>query len=277
MDVKTTFLNRNLLEYVCMTQPEGFAHPTNPGRYAVLLILRILGRYASFKYPFMDQSKYLGVGIFILTNQSKSFDSLKNKYEPYVYKKISVTTISFLGPYVDEILLIGNYTRPYKMSSRLRICDSMKDLGEATYILGIKIYSGRFKRLIKINQSAYIDKVLKMFGIKRGNLPLSHIIYLSKDQYRMTNDEGERMSNIAMVCTRLDVCHALSMTNIYQFDPSECQWTTIKNILKYLRRTENAFLVYEGLEDELVIKGYKDASFQTDNDELKSQPGYVFV
>ena len=35
------------------------------------------------------------------------------------------------------------------------------------------------------------------------------------------------------------------------------------------------FLVYGGSE-ELVVKGYTDASFQTDQDDSKSQSGYVF-
>ena len=50
----------------------------------------------------------------------------------------------------------------------------------------------------------------------------------------------------------------------------------MKNILKYLRRTKNAFLVY-GVEEELVVMGYTDASFQTDKDDSKSQSGYVFT
>src|SRR4051812_16513566 len=36
------------------------------------------------------------------------------------------------------------------------------------------------------------------------------------------------------------------------------------------------FLVYGG-EDEPVVKGYTDASFQTDRDAFRSQSGYVFI
>ena len=50
----------------------------------------------------------------------------------------------------------------------------------------------------------------------------------------------------------------------------------MKNIFKYLRRTKNVFLVYGG-EEELVVTGYTDASFQTDKDDSKSQSGYVFT
>ncbi|KAL4285292.1 hypothetical protein GQ457_16G014520 [Hibiscus cannabinus] len=40
-------------------------------------------------------------------------------------------------------------------------------------------------------------------------------------------------------------------------------WTSVKNILKYLRRTKDAFLVYGG-EEELGIKGYTDKSSKQD-------------
>ncbi|GJY40881.1 retrotransposon protein, putative, ty1-copia subclass [Tanacetum coccineum] len=45
----------------------------------------------------------------------------------------------------------------------------------------------------------------------------------------------------------------------------------------YLRRTKDMFLVYGGLVDELSVKAYTDASFQTDQYDTKSQSGYVFV
>ena len=36
------------------------------------------------------------------------------------------------------------------------------------------------------------------------------------------------------------------------------------------------FLVYGGLEDDLVINGYTDESFQSEKDDFRSQSGYVF-
>ncbi|XP_052880484.1 secreted RxLR effector protein 161-like [Gossypium arboreum] len=50
----------------------------------------------------------------------------------------------------------------------------------------------------------------------------------------------------AMLYTRPDVSYALSMTSRYQVDPSEGHWTTVKNILKYLRRAKDTFLIYGG-------------------------------
>ncbi|KAK8621636.1 hypothetical protein V6N13_081069 [Hibiscus sabdariffa] len=101
-----------------------------------------------------------------------------------------------------------------------------------------------------------------------------------------TPQERERMTQIpyasaigsimyAMICTRPDLLYALSMTSRYQANPGEGHWTTVKNILKYLRRTKDVFLVYRG-EEELRIKGYTDASFQTDKDDSRSQSDFIF-
>ena len=166
----------------------------------------------------------------------------------------------------------------------------MKDLGEAAYILGIKIYRDRSQRLLGLSQSGYIDKVLKRFSMqdsKRGFLPMSHVIKLSKSQCPTTKDERERIDKIpyasaigsityVMLYTRPDVSYALSMTSRFQSDPGECHWIAIKNILKYLRRTKDIFFIYGGQEGELVISGYTDVGFQSDLDDFRSLSGFVF-
>ena len=116
---------------------------------------------------------------------------------------------------------------------------------------------------------------------------MSHGIHLSKSQCPTTTDERDRMSKVPyasaigsimyiIISTHPDVSYALSVISRYQSDPGESHWIAVKNILKYLRRTKNVLLVYGG-EEELVITGYTDASFQTDKDDSKSQSGYVFT
>ena len=110
-----------------------------------------------------------------------------------MHKKTSRSAIVFLVPYVDDILLIGNDI-PILQSVKVWLSNkfSMKDLGEASYILGIKIYRDRSKRMLDLSQSRYIDLVLKRFDIeasKRGYLLVSHGICLSKKIYPKTPKE----------------------------------------------------------------------------------------
>ena len=39
-------------------------------------------------------------------------------------------------------------------------------MGEATYLLGIKTYRDKSKRLFGLSQSTYIDKMLKRFSME---------------------------------------------------------------------------------------------------------------
>jgi len=85
---------------------------------------------------------------------------------------------------VDDILIIwNNVSMLESVKAWLSSCFSMKDLGEAQYILGIQIYRDRSRQMIGLSQSTYIDKVLDRFNMansKKGFLPMSHGISLSK-------------------------------------------------------------------------------------------------
>ncbi|GJV71289.1 retrotransposon protein, putative, ty1-copia subclass [Tanacetum coccineum] len=76
----------------------------------------------------------------------------------------------------EEIKKIGNnVTMLQDVKSWLCKCFSMKDLGEAAYILRIKIIRDRSKRLISLSHSDYFDKILKKFKMensKRGSTPM---------------------------------------------------------------------------------------------------------
>ncbi|GKA22709.1 retrotransposon protein, putative, ty1-copia subclass [Tanacetum coccineum] len=178
------------------------------------------------------------------------------------------------------------------VKSYLGKCFAMKDLGEAAYILGIKIYRDRSKRLISLCQSAYIEKILKRYYMensKRETILMQEKLKLSKSDGASTPAEKQRMSNIpyasavgsimyAVRCTRPDVAFAQNITSQFQQNPGELHWTTVKNILKYLRNTKDMFLVYGGdMKRELRVSCYTDAGYLTDADDLKSQTGYVFI
>ncbi|GJZ19528.1 NIN-like protein, partial [Tanacetum coccineum] len=122
-----------------------------------------------------------------------------------------------------DILIIGkNIPVLQDVKSYIRRCFAMKDLGEAAYILGIKIYRDRSKRLIGLCQSAYIEKILKRFFMensKRGSIPMQEKLKLSKSQGASTPAEVKRMQNVPYAlavgsiiyvvrCTRPEVAFA---------------------------------------------------------------------
>ncbi|GJW85296.1 hypothetical protein Tco_0158441 [Tanacetum coccineum] len=100
-------------------------------------------------------------------------------------------------------------------------CFATKDLGEAAYVLGIKIYRDR------------------------SSVPMQDKPKLCKFQGASTPAEVKRMQRVpyalvigsimyAVRCTCLNVVFAQNMTSQFQQNPGELQWTAVKNILKYL-------------------------------------------
>ena len=122
----------------------------------------------------------------------------KSPDEPCVYKKIQGIVVVFFVLYVDDIMLIGNSVKVLSdVKGYLKKQFDMKELGEANYILGIKLLRDRKNKLLALSQASYIDKIVTRFGMensKRGLLPFRHGIHLSKEQSPKTPEEKELMS-----------------------------------------------------------------------------------
>ena len=86
---------------------------------------------------------------------------------------------------MDDILLSGNGVSLEKIG-QYDIIDtiyryngylgtfSMKDLGEATYIMGIYIYRDRSGRLLSLSKYIYIAKMLKRFSMEQSKRVCPH-------------------------------------------------------------------------------------------------------
>ena len=153
-----------------------------------------------------------------------------------MYKRIQGAIVIFLVLYVDDILLIENDVEVLSnVKNWLKNQFEMKDLWEANYILGIKIWRDWKNKLLALSQASYIDKILVRFNMensKRGTLPFRHGIHLSKEQSPKTPERKEHMSRIpyastvgslmyAMLYTRPDICYVVGVVSRYQSDPGE--------------------------------------------------------
>ncbi|GJX12545.1 retrotransposon protein, putative, ty1-copia subclass [Tanacetum coccineum] len=280
MDIKTAFLNGYLDEDIYMVQPEGFVDPNHPRK-----VCKLQRSIYGLKQASRSWNKRFDEEI-------KRFGFAQNLDEPCVYQKASGSNVTFLILYVDDIIIMGNHIPSLQsVKDYLRKCFAMKDLGEAAFILGIKIYRDRSKRLIGLGQNAYMDKILKRYKMdnsKRGHIPMQERLDLNKTQGASTPKEVKRMQNVpyasavgsimyAVRCTRPDVAFAQNITSRFQQNPGESHWTAVKNILK-LRNIKYMFLVYGGNpEAELRVDCYCNVGFEIDIDDMKSLTGYVFV
>ncbi|GJS14586.1 retrotransposon protein, putative, ty1-copia subclass [Tanacetum coccineum] len=234
MDVKTAFLNKKLIKDVFMAQPEDFENAKYPKR-ACKLQKAIYGlKQASRSWNLCFHEKITQFGF------SKSED------ESCIYVKVSGSVVVFLVLYADDILLIGNDTPTLQsVKDWLGKCFAMKDLRDASYILGIKIYIDRSKRLIGLSQDTYLDKILKRFKMensKKGNLPLNHGINIRSILYVMT-------------CTRPEVSFALSM--IFLMNGGTVTWKSSKQDIVADSTCESKYIAAcEASKEAIWIKNF---------------------
>lgn len=216
MGMKITFLNGKIEKEVCIIQPGGFV-----SKDCLDKVCRLFRSIYRLKQASQNWNIRFDEAI-------RSYDFVKNEYEPCVHRKVSESAIIFLVLYVDDILIIGNDVGMLSIvNAWLFRHFSMKDLGEASYILRIWIYRDKSKMMLSLSQSKYIDTITKRFNIenfKRCLTPMRYGISLSRSMSPKTPEKMTNMDRIpytsairfiiyVMLCTGLDIALALSVTS----------------------------------------------------------------
>jgi len=109
----------------------------------------------------------------------------------------------------------------------------MKDLGEASFVLGIEIHRDRSKGVLGLSQKAYIKKILKKFSMHKCSPSPAPIV--KGDRYRgfqcpRNQYEINQMETIpyalavgslqyAQVCTRPDLAFVTRLLGRFQSNP----------------------------------------------------------
>ncbi|GKA67815.1 zinc finger, CCHC-type containing protein [Tanacetum coccineum] len=250
MDVKTAFLNGELDEEVYMNQPQGFIMLGNENKVCKL----IKSLYGLKQAPKQWHQKFYEV---VLSN-----GYLLNQADKCIYSKFNETGKGvIICLYVDDMLIFGtdqvqvDLTKEF-LSSRF----SMKDMGEADVILGIRIKHESNK--IAISHSHYIKKVLKKFNYFDCT-PVSTPMDTSE---KLMPNNGQAVSQLeysrvigclmyAMTCTRPDIAFAVGKLSMYTSNPGTQHWQAIQRVLKYLKKTMDYRLTYTSYPS--VLEGSK--------------------
>ena len=128
----------------------------------------------------------------------------------------------------------------------------MKDMGEASYVIDIKIHRDKFQGILGISQGTYINKVLERFQMKDCSPSVSPIVKGDKfnlDQCPKNDLEREKMKNIpyasivgslmyAQVYTRLNIAFFVGMLGRYQSNLGLDHWKAAKKVMRYLQGTQ---------------------------------------
>jgi hypothetical protein len=278
MNVKTTFLNEDLLENVYMAQPKGFAVKGKEHMWCHM-------RKSIYGLNQASRQWYLKFDETI-----RNFGFKKNEEDNCIYVKFRNGKFIFLILYMNDILLdSSDVSLLLEIKRFLSSNFDMKDLGEASFILGIKIHRDRRKGVLRLSQKAYLEKVLKKFSMHACNPMPAPIVKGDKyesfqsprNQYEIDQMKSVPYASVvgslmyAQVCTHPDLAFVTGMLGRYQKNPGISHWNGIKKALRYIQDTKGIMLTYER-SDSLEIVCYSDSDFTGCLDTDRSTSGYVF-
>ncbi|GKE73806.1 zinc finger, CCHC-type containing protein, partial [Tanacetum coccineum] len=218
-------VNGTIEKFKARLQPEGFVMPGNEHKVCKL----VKSLYGLKQAPKQWHQKFdevvLSSGFYL------------NQSDKCVYSKFDNSGKGvIICLYVDDMLIFGtdqnqvDKTKKF-LSSRL----SMKDMGEADVILGIKIK--RENKGIVITQSHYIEKILKKFNRKDCS-PVSTPMDLVE---KLKPNTGKLMDQLeyskaigclmyAMTSTRPDIAYAIGRLSRFTSNPSRQHWKAITRV-----------------------------------------------
>ncbi|GJZ80081.1 zinc finger, CCHC-type containing protein [Tanacetum coccineum] len=189
---------------------------------------------------------------------------------------------TFLNGELDEevymnqpqgFIMPGNENKEF-LSSKF----SIKDMGNADVILGIRINHGSNE--ISISQSHYVEKVLKKFNYF-DCIPVSTPIDTSEklmpnNGQAVSQSEYSRVIGCLMYAiTWLDISFVVGKLSRYTSNPSTQHWQAIQRVLKYSKKTIDYSLTSTGYPS--VLEGYTNASWISNTEDNSSTNGWVFL
>ena len=235
MNVKTAFLNGDLEEEIYMDQPEGFAELGQESKVCKLT----KSLYGLKQAPKQWHEKFNSC---MIKNGCKS-----NECDKCIYSKSWNNLHVIISLYVDDMLILDtNMHVINETKNMLKSHFDMKDLGEANFILGIKITKtcdGIF-----LDQSHYVEKILRKYNFhdhKSIATPFDSSVHLFPVNY---DDEIFNRKDYASIigslryatnCTRLDIAYAVGVFSKFTSKPSKDHWLAIEHVRTYVNHVRN--------------------------------------
>ncbi|GJZ46052.1 putative RNA-directed DNA polymerase [Tanacetum coccineum] len=279
MDVKTAFLHGDLDKEIYMEQPEGFQVKGKEG-YVCRLQKSLYGLKQAPRQWYKKFESVIGKQGYRKTSSDHCV----------FFQKFGDDDFIILLLYVDDMLIVGkNIGRIAQLKRDLSKSFSMKDLGPAKQIIGIRIFRDRGAKKLHISQEQYIEKVLCRFNMDKAKVvssPLTTNFKLTDKDCPSSKKNIEKMDRVpyasavgslmyAMVCTRPDLAHAVGVVSRFLSNPGKKHWEAVKWIFRYLRGTSKLGITFGNRKPMLV--GFTDSDMAGNKDNMKSTSGYLMT
>jgi len=271
LDVKTAFLNGELEEEIYMQQPQGYEQG---GPNIVCRLLRAL--YGLRQAPRAWHR--------CLKKVLEDLEFVASSADAALFRGIVDGETVWLLVWVDDILVAAQgEERVAKVKAHLTAKFDVRDLGPATYFLGMELSRDREARSLKLTQKKLTRELINRYGLVDAHvrsMPLA-----AGEKFRK---EGEPLDTVRFpysecvgsllylsVCTRPDIVHAVGALARYMAAPTVAHWEATLGVVRYLVGIVDYGLTFGGSSETLV--GYCDADYAGDLDSRRSTTRYVFL
>lgn len=270
MDVKSAFLNGDLLEEVYVKKPEDFVKKGQEHR--VYKLLKAL--YGLRQAPRAWYSR--------LNKCLKDLGFEKGPYDQVVYTKKEGGESLIVGVYVDDLLVTGSSVNNIlKFKAQMTGEFEMSDLGKLAYYLGLEVEQN--KEFTELKQSAYARKLLEkanMLGCNSVKYPMEPRVQIHKDENGKRVDATKYRSLIGglryLVNTRPYIAYSVGVVSRHMETPTSLHMGAVKRILRYVKGTLDYGLRYTKGKGNYILSGFSDSDFAGDKEDRKSTGGMTF-
>jgi hypothetical protein len=185
----------------------------------------------------------------------------------------------------DNGILSSSFALLVEVKEFLKSRFSMKDLGEAEYILGIQIIRNAERTSITLSQRSYMHTILQRFKMEHCAPVLTPIepgLCLEPLSAGLQPFDVPYQALIGslmylMLATCPDIAFAVSQLSRFAGRPSEAHWKAGKRLLRYIQGTLDYGLTYQRSSTPTPLLGYSDADWSNDPATSRSVGGYAFM
>ncbi|KAK9678974.1 Reverse transcriptase (RNA-dependent DNA polymerase) [Popillia japonica] len=186
---------------------------------------------------------------------------------------------------VYDLLLISKYLSKLEdIKNKLVKVFEMTDLSNELKFKFLGIDISKIENGLVLSQKHLINKVLKTFNMencKGCNVPIQPKLNVTIDKNKNENCKTLPYRELIgylmyiMLGTRPDLCFSVTYFSQFQSCYNSNVWQYLKQVLRYLKGTENYGLYYAKSKVNDVICAYVDADFANNVDDRKSLTGFM--
>ena len=204
--------------------------------------------------------------------------------DPCLYRRnTSSSNLIMIAVYVDDLLIVADTQRDMDdFEKEISAKFAMKPFDDPHVLLGVNINYDRKAGTLTMDQSHYITNMLTEYGMDTSHPIGTPMATNYKDAPADPKQDLPKVPFRALIGsllfastrTRPDIATAVGILSRHMTHYNQDHWVAAKHILRYLRGTRDAVLMFRKDTSE-ALHGYADATYASDTSTSRSRTGYV--